>query len=79
MKITVDGQLVDGERVDFTPINEPWTKHQLADGTVIRIKLVVADIVKVPTNNKPNSEPRYVVKSSNMLSVDAPESQTEVH
>ena len=78
MKVMVDGQPADGERVNFTPVDEPWTKHRLADGTVIRMKLVVADIVRVPTD-KPHGETRYVVKSSNILTVDTPDSPTEVH
>ena len=79
MKIVLDGQSVDGHRVDFTPVDEPWTKHRLTDGTIVRIKLVVADVVKVSVD-KPGSEPRYIVKSSNILAIDTPpDSPTEVH
>ena len=78
MKIKIDGQSVDGQRVDFTPVDEPWTKHRLTDGTIVRIKLIVADIIRVPVD-RPDAEPRYVVKSSNILAIDTPDSQTEVH
>ena len=78
MKIKLDGQWVDGQRVDYTPVDEPWSKYRLTDGTIVRIKLVVADIVRVPVD-KPDGEPSYVVKSSNILAIDTPDSPTEVH
>lgn len=77
MKIMVGGQQVDGERVDFEPVEEPWTKCKLADGTIIRLKLVVADVVRAK-ENLPSGEPQYIVKSSNILAVEAPDSSDEV-
>ena len=78
MKITVGGNQVEGRRVAFEAVEEPWTKCKLPDGTIIRLKLVVADIVRVD-EDLPGGEPHYVVKSSNILAVDEPDSSEEVH
>ena len=78
MKILVDGKPVEGERVAFEPVEEPWTKCKLPDGTIIRLKLVVADVVRL-RESEPSGEPQYIVKSSNILAVDEPETRGEVH
>ncbi len=78
MKVKVGGRQVEGRRVQFEAVEEPWTKCKLSDGTIIRLKLVVADIVRLP-EDLPGEEPRYVVKSSNIVAVDEPDASEEVH
>ena len=78
MKVLVDGNPVEGERVAFEPVEEPWTKCELPDGTMIRLKLVVADVVRL-RDKLPSGEPHYIIKSSNVLVVDEPETRGEVH
>lgn len=80
MKVTilVDGKPVEGDRVPFTPIEEPWTKHKLQDGTIVRMKLVVADVVRLTTKDD-DGNPHYIVKSSNILAVDSPGAPSGVH
>ena len=39
------GQKVEAENLDFTTITEEWNQYQLADGTVIKVKLVVGKIL----------------------------------
>lgn len=78
MKVLFGGKHVEGDRVPFVPVEEPWTKHKLSDGTIIRMKLVVSDVIRLHANH-PSGEPHYVVKSSNILAVDTPENLGEVH
>lgn len=78
MKVLMDGKPVDGERVAFEPVEEPWTKCKLPDGTIIRLKLVVTDVIRLH-ENQPSGEPHYIVKSSNVLAVEEPETHSEVH
>ena len=77
MAVKVDGKEVNGSRVSFEPLEEPWTKCRLPDGTVIRLKLVVADIIRLDKNDK--GESHYLVKSSNIMAVEEPEVAGEVH
>ena len=78
-KIVLDGGMkVEGERVDFEPLQEPWAKYQLPDGTTIRLKIVVSDIIRSSQKNAAG-EPIFVVKSSNVLAVDLADTPEEIH
>lgn len=76
MRIDVNGQIVEGERTDFKPVEEPWSVYKLADGTTIKLKLVVSDVMRV---NQDGPEPQYIVKSSNVMSVAPADPAGEVH
>ncbi len=78
MKVLVDGKPLEGDRVAFEPVEEPWTKCRLPDGTIIRLKLVVADVVRL-REDQPSGEPHYIVKSSNILAIDEPDTRDGVH
>ena len=78
MKVQVDGKRVEGERMAFELLDEPWTKCKLPDGTILRLKLIVSDVFRLP-GQQPGAEPVYLVKSSNVLAVDAPDTTGEVH
>ena len=77
MKVNFEGRQEEGERVSFEPLEEPWTKYRLADGTVIRMRLVAADVVRL-NRKAPTGEPVYVVKSSNILAVEEPDTDQNV-
>ena len=78
MSLKIDGRSVNGERVAFEPLDEPWTKCKLRDGTIIRLKLVVADVIRL-AKDKPTDETHYMVKSSNIMAIEEPETPDEVH
>ena len=71
MTVNFEGQQEEDERIQFEPIEEPWTKYKLTDGTVIRMKLVVADVVRLSKKTQAG-EPVYIVKSSNIMAVEEP-------
>ena len=78
-KIVLDGGMqLEGERVDFKPLDEPWAKYQLPDGTIVRLKIVVSDIIRSSQKNKAG-EPIFAVKSSNVLAVDLADTPEEIH
>lgn len=78
MKVKVGGLQVEGQRVSFKALEEPWTRCQLPDGTILRLKLVVTDIVRVH-GDLPSGEPHYVVKSGNIVAVEEPDFPEEAH
>lgn len=77
MKIKFEGKQEEGERVSFEPLEEPWAKYRLDDGTVVRMRLIVADVVRLHKKS-PTGEPVYVVKSSNILAVEEPDTAQKV-
>lgn len=47
IKVPFQGTAVDGEDMDFKTIREEWNEYQTGDGSTIRVKLVLTNIVKV--------------------------------
>ena len=78
MKVTVSGQEVRGERVPYEIIQEPWTKYRLPDGSIVRLRLIVTEVVRLD-QDLPSGEPHYVVKSGNIMAVDLPDTSNEIH
>ena len=72
-KVPYGGREVDGNEVEFNVRKEDWNEYQCMDGTIIRMKLVVSDIVVLPDEYDNEGNPVYVVKSKNVLSVRAPD------
>lgn len=68
--VDVGGQKVDAEAVEFSPLAEPWSQYQLADGTVVKIKLVVSEILQLGIKDPVTGQPQYLIKSSNVASVE---------
>jgi len=73
IKVPFEGKSHDAIDLDFKTINEDWNEYQVADGTIVRLKTVVTNIVKVPEKYDNAGNPVYIVKSSNVLSISAPE------
>jgi len=71
-KIKVGNADLDATRIGFKAIKEEWNEYQVADGTIIKLKLVVTDVFKTDDYDQ-DLNPIYVVKSSNVMSVSSPE------
>lgn len=66
------GKQVEGIEMDFTAKKEEWNEYELSEGSTVRIKLVITNIVK--TNDYDNEgNPIYMVKSTNVVSVSVPQ------
>ena len=76
-KFVLNGVEMKGEAVRFEMVEEPWTKYKLPDGTVLRLKLVVTDVIRLP--GAPAGEQQYAVRSGNIMAVDAAPDGPEVH
>jgi hypothetical protein len=73
IKVPFEGKIVEGLEMDFKSVKEDWNEYQVNDGAMIRMKVVVTNIAKIPDKYDPEGNPIYVVKSSNVLSTSAPE------
>jgi hypothetical protein len=72
-KVPFQGQEVDATEVDFQTRREDWNEYQLVDGSVIRIKLVAGEILRVDGKYDDERNPIYIVKSKNVLMVRSPD------
>ena len=68
-KVPYKGQNVDGDDVSFTVVKEDWNTYQLHDGTEIRVRLIVQQVIKIPGEIDEQGNPVYVVRSNNVLVV----------
>ncbi len=68
-KVPYKGQNVDGDDVSFTVVKEDWNTYQLHDGTEIRVRLIVQQVIKIPGEVDDQGKPVYVVRSNNVLVV----------
>ncbi len=57
----------------FRSAGEEWNEYLVDDGTVIRFKAVVTDVVRLEGVYDGEGQPVYFVNSQNVLRVSAPE------
>ena len=71
-QIPIQGQgLVDVTEVGFRSTGEYWNEYLLDDGTVARIKLVVANVFRVDGQTDNKGQPVYMIESTNIASISA--------
>jgi len=68
-----DGSDHQVEVVGFRATGEHWNEYLMDDGSVVKLKPVVTEIVRVPDQYDGAGNPVYIVQSTNVLAVDAPE------
>jgi hypothetical protein len=69
-----DGTLADAEIIPFRGNVEHWNEYLLDDGTVVRMKLVATEIARVEGQYDPEGNPAYMINSTNVTHVSAPDS-----
>jgi len=58
--------LSKGKRIDFKAVKEEWNEYDLEDGTKLKVKLILVDVLRLPDYN-PLGEPLYQIMSQNVL------------
>jgi hypothetical protein len=71
-KFNVGGQEVSGEDVEFEVERESFNIYILHDGTKLKLKVVVSNIVRLDSYG-PDNNPLYAVQATNVLVPDVPE------
>ena len=74
MKLNLGGEAVEAEKMDFKPIDENWSLYRLEDGTVVKLRLIVSEIFKLPGADPLTGMPQFLAKSSNVMAVEPPTS-----
>ena len=72
VKISFGGQQLEAEPVKVTQSTERWNEYQLDDGTVLKLKLLLADVHRVEGRYDAEGNPMYAIHSTNIICADAP-------
>lgn len=67
---TPNGPL-DVTEMPFQTGGEHWNEYLLSDGSVLRLKAVVTEILRVDGKKDAEGNPVYIVKSANVVAVSA--------
>jgi hypothetical protein len=60
VKMNIGGHPVEAESMSYKPLEEPWSSYRLDDGNIVKIKLVVSDVFKLPTPDPLTGLPQYI-------------------
>jgi len=66
------GRQVPGQEIDFEATAEPWFHYKLADGSEMKVKLVLLNVVRLDEYN-PQGDPFYQFNLQNIVSVNVPD------
>jgi hypothetical protein len=73
VQLVPGGPLVDGVEVPVDESSEKWSEYKLDDGTTIRIKQVLMEVIRTDQYG-PDGNPLYAIKAQPILSiVDVPD------
>lgn len=57
----------------FQTGGEHWNEYLVEDGSIVRVKLVATEIIRVDGRYDPQGNPLYVLHSAQVLVVDSPD------
>lgn len=72
-KVNFQERTVEGESVEFDVFREDWNTYNCHDGSTLRMKLVVTEIIRLEEFNPDTGEPIYVIQSQNVVRADVPD------
>ena len=65
-------------QIDIKKADELWSSYTLSDGSVLRLKPVVVEVVKSPGKLTPSGDPVYSVRSTLIIDVKSQPAQKKV-
>lgn len=68
-----DGRVLEGSVMPFQTGGEHWNEYLVDDGTVLRVKLVATEVIRVDGQYDQEGNPLYVLHSTQVMVVDSPE------
>jgi hypothetical protein len=73
-KIKLGDKEFMAEEIQFEPESaEKWNIYILQDGTTLKLKTILADVLRVEGQYAPNGDPMYTVNAQIVVSTSAPE------
>jgi len=71
--VDYQGKKIMGEVVDFESPPENFNNYTLADGTFIKIKTVLLEVVRILGEYGPNGDPVYVFTAQQIVNINSAE------
>ncbi len=68
-----DGNFTEGTVVPFQTGGEHWNEYIVDDGSLLRVKLVATEVIRLDGHYDQEGNPVYVLNSTNVLVVAAPD------
>jgi hypothetical protein len=72
IQVEFEGKTVPADQLEFETEKEPWTVYKLEDGTVLRLKTVLATVSRLVDRYKPDGEPIYVLGLAGIPATEIP-------
>jgi len=66
------GKPIFGEEVEVLESSETWNTYKVADGSLIKVKLVAMKVLRTEAY-RPDGNPIYVFHSQNVMTVTSPD------
>lgn len=68
-----DGANHPAVELGYRVSGEHWNEYLVDDGSVVRLKPVVTQILRIEDMHDPSGDPIYLVQSTNVMSTSVPE------
>ncbi len=72
-QVPYQGRQSRGILIEIEESTDRWSEAKLQDGSRIRLKAVITEVVRLDGQYDKEGAPVYSVKSTNVVTVDAPE------
>lgn len=72
-RVPYQGSEVEATPVTPTSTSEHWNQYLLEDGSVVRMKLVATEFLKIDDEYDAEGNPVYVIRSTNVVAVESPD------
>jgi hypothetical protein len=63
---------VEAEQIDFESKAEPWSTYELADGTTLKVRVILTGVLRIEGEYDPSGNPIYVVSSQTVVQANSP-------
>ena len=63
----------EAQQVDFVAEKEDWTIYKLSDGTVLKIKVVLVNIVRTSEHDPMTGNPIYAISTQLIVNSSSPQ------
>jgi hypothetical protein len=73
VQVPFQGKKVAGETVDFEVEKESWNVYALEDGTKLKMRTVLSQVVRLENQYNAQGDPVYFVMSQNVLNTEVPD------
>lgn len=72
-KMNFQGEEVEVVSMPFQTAGEHWNEYLLDDGSVLRVKIVVTEVMRVEDKYDGQGNPIYITNSTNIVTASSPD------